>query len=153
MNIGEIKPVNGRLEGHIATRTIDLPRLGLRPVQSTNERAPVFEIVALNVGRRWVQIGALWEATANSSGESFLQGALDDPSLPEPLPIALFGTDAEGYRIAWRRRAMRDDFGSSERSPRREMSGGAMAGGFGASTAGADGSLMSGTDLDDEVPY
>ena len=152
MNIGEIKPVNGRLEGHIATRTIDLPRLGLRPVQSTNERAPVFEVVALNVGRRWVQIGALWEATANSSGECFLQGSLDDPSLPEPLPIALFGTDAEGYRVAWRRREIRDDFGSSERSPRREMNGGGMSGGFGGSTAGADGSLMDGNDLDDEIP-
>lgn len=73
MNIGEIKPVNGRLQGHIATRTIDLPKVGLRPVQSMHERAPVFEVVALNVGRRWVQVGALWEATAKKTGESFLQ--------------------------------------------------------------------------------
>jgi uncharacterized protein (DUF736 family) len=153
MNIGEIKPVNGRLEGHIATRLLDLPRLGLRHVQSSNERAPVFEVIARNVGGRWVQIGALWEATANATGESFLQGSLDDPSLPEPLPIALFGTDEEGYRVAWRRRESRDDFGSSQRSPRREMSGGGTSGGFGDSTAGADGSLMGGTDLDDEVPY
>ena len=33
------------------------------------------------------------------------------------------------------------------------MSGGGTSGGFGDSTAGADGSLMGGTDLDDEVPY
>src|SRR5687767_6561023 len=34
MNIGEFKNVNGRLMGSIATRTIDLPRIGLRPVES-----------------------------------------------------------------------------------------------------------------------
>jgi uncharacterized protein (DUF736 family) len=151
MNIGEIKPVNGRLIGHIATRSIDLPRLGLRPVESTNERAPVFEIVALNVGQRWVQIGALWEATANKTGECFLQGSLDDPSLAEPLPIALFGSDAEGYRVAWRRRDALSGFGG-QRSERPAMGGEAM-GGFGASTAGMDGSYMGGSDFDDEVPH
>lgn len=153
MNIGEIKPVNGRLQGHIATRTIDLPKVGLRPVQSMHERAPVFEVVALNVGRRWVQVGALWEATANKTGESFLQGSIDDPSLSEPLPIALFGSDAEGYRIAWRRREMRDNFGGGERSPREQGNGSEMAGGFGESTADADGSYMGETSLDDEAPY
>jgi len=63
MNIGEFKSNNGRLVGSIATRTIDLPKLGLRPVESDNDKAPVYEIVALNVGNRWVQVGALWEAT------------------------------------------------------------------------------------------
>ncbi|MGA1807937.1 MULTISPECIES: DUF736 domain-containing protein [Sphingobium] len=152
MNIGEIKPVNGRLIGHIATRSIDLPRLGLRPVESTNERAPVFEIVALNVGQRWVQIGALWEATANKTGECFLQGSLDDPSLAEPLPIALFGSDAEGYRVAWRRRDALSGFGGGQRSERPGV-GGEAVGGFGASTAGMDGSYMGGSDFDDEVPH
>ncbi len=152
MNIGEIKPVNGRLIGHIATRSIDLPRLGLRPVESTNERAPVFEIVALNVGQRWVQIGALWEATANKTGECFLQGSLDDPSLAEPLPIALFGSDAEGYRVAWRRRDALSGFGGGQRPERPAMGGEAM-GGFGASTASMDGSYMDGSDFDDEVPH
>ena len=60
MNIGEIKSVDGRLMGSIATRTIDLPRIGLRPVESQNDRAPVYEVVVRNVGGRWVQIGALW---------------------------------------------------------------------------------------------
>ena len=153
MNIGELKNVNGRLLGSIATRTIDLPRIGLRPVQSSNERAPVFEVVALNVGRRWVQIGALWEATATATGESFLQGSLDDPSLLEPLPIALFGTDEEGYRVAWRRRETRDDFGGGARGQRREMGGEDRAQGFGDSTAGPDGALMDAAELDDDIPF
>jgi uncharacterized protein (DUF736 family) len=157
MNIGEFSKVNGRLMGSIATRTIDLPRIGLRPVESQNDKAPLYEVVALNVGKRWVQIGALWEATSNSSGEIFLQGSLDDPSLPEPLPIALFGTDDEGYRVAWRRPQRRDDFGTASRSARRDYDQGGD-GGFGGSTAGSDGGLMEGTgqspaDLDDEVPF
>jgi uncharacterized protein (DUF736 family) len=77
MNIGSFKSVNGQLLGSVATATIDLARLGLRPVESNNERAPAFEIMVLNVAKRWVQIGALWEMTSNSSGESFYQGKLD----------------------------------------------------------------------------
>jgi uncharacterized protein (DUF736 family) len=154
MNIGEFKQSNGRLLGSIATRTIDLPRLGLRPVESDNDKAPVFEIVALNVGNRWVQIGALWEAVAkHTTGEVFLQGTIDDPSLAEPLSIALFGSDDEGFRVAWRRPQRRDDFGPATRSSRREYPS-ADQGGFGESTAGGDGGLVgAGADLDDEVPF
>ena len=154
MNIGEFKLNNGRLLGSIATRTIDLPRLGLRPVESQNDKAPVYEIVALNVGNRWVQIGALWEAVAkNTTGEVFLQGSIDDPSLPEPLPVALFGTPEEGMRVAWRRPQRRDDFGPAARTPRSD-NGGDGQGGFGDSTAGTIGALMTAGDLiDDDVAF
>jgi uncharacterized protein (DUF736 family) len=154
MNIGEFKLSNGRRMGSIATRTIDLPRLGLRPVESSNDRAPIFEIVALNVGNRWVQIGALWEAVAkHTTGELFLQGSVDDPSLPEPLPIALFGNDQDGYRVAWRRPQRRDDFGPAVRSARRDESGDGQ-GGFGESTAGNDGALAgAGAAIDDDMPF
>lgn len=168
MNIGQFKNEDGRLMGSIATRTIDLPRIGLRPVDSSHDKAPIYEVVALNVGGRWVQIGALWEAASNTTGDIFLQGSLDDPSLPAPLPIALFGTLEEGYRVAWRRQQRRDDFGTSVRSPQRGGGGeggssGAMAG-FGDSTAGRDGALMgpglgagamagAGGDLDDDIPF
>lgn len=153
MNIGEFKVQSGRLLGSIATRTIDLPRLGLRPVESDNDRAPVYEIVALNVGNRWVQVGALWEAVAkHTTGEVFFQGSIDDPSLPEPLPIALFGNDEDGYRVAWRRPQRRDDFGPAVRSSRRDYAGDEQ-GGFGASTAGNDGALTDDQPVDDEVPF
>lgn len=154
MNIGEFKQTNGRIMGSIATRTIDLPRLGLRSVESTNDRAPVFEIVALNVGNRWVQIGALWEAIAkHSTGEAFLQGTIDDPSLPEPLPVALFGNDTEGYRVAWRRPQRRDDFGPAIRTARSDYADRSELG-FGDSTAGPDGALAgAGPDPDGDVPF
>jgi uncharacterized protein (DUF736 family) len=161
MNIGEFKSVNGRMLGSIATRTIDLPRLGLREVESSNDRAPAYEILALNVGNRWVQIGALWEAIAkNSTGEVFLQGSIDDPSLAEPLPIALFGSEEEGFRIAWRRPQPRDAFAPLSRgAPPREAEGGAI-GGFGESTAGDDGAMMADDmaggpsgDLGKDIPF
>ena len=145
--------------GWIATRTIDLPKLGLRPVESQNELAPAYEILALNVGDRWVQVGALWEAIAKKTGEVFLQGNVDDPCMPEALPIALFGNDAEGYRVAWRRQDQRDDFGPAVRSPRDNAPSGSGRGddyGFGDSTADANGELSSqgaAADLDDEVQF
>ena len=119
MNIGSFKSVNGQLLGSVATATIDLARLGLRPVESNNERAPAFEIMVLNVAKRWVQIGALWEMTSNSSGESFYQGKLDDPSLPEPLQIMLFGDVEEGYRVVWNRPTARRENLDGSRTGRR----------------------------------
>jgi uncharacterized protein (DUF736 family) len=151
MNIGEIRVVNGRLEGQLATRTIDLPRIGLRKVESMNPRAPVYEILALNVARRWVQVGALWEAFTKKTGEAFLAGNIDDPSLPEPLAIALFQTEDGGYSIAWRRDTLRSDFGGSgfgaanydrmEPAVGGDRYAGGDEGGFGASTAGPEGAF------------
>ncbi|PJG46553.1 hypothetical protein CAF53_20565 [Sphingobium sp. LB126] len=162
MNIGEVREINGRLEGRIATRTIDLPRIGLRKVESMNPRAPAYEVIALNVARRWVQVGALWEAVAKKSGEVFLAGNIDDPSLPEPLAIALFPIETGGYSIAWRRDTLRSDFGGSGFGAANydSMGGGDTdyerggEGGFGASTAEPGGQLVgAGADFDDEVAF
>jgi uncharacterized protein (DUF736 family) len=156
MNIGEIFNQNGRLTGSIATRTIDLPRIGLRKVMSENEKAPVYEILALNVARRWVQVGALWEAASKRTGEVFLAGNIDDPSLPEPLPIALFPADHGGYMVAWRRDTMRSDFGGSMGTSRTNYDdrGSRDEGGFGDSTAGADGELAgAGAPFGEEDPF
>jgi len=157
MNIGEFKLNKGRILGWIATRTIDLPKLALRPVESDNELAPVYEIITPNVGGRVVQIGALWEAVAKRTGETFLQGNIDDPSLPEPLPIALFGTVEEGLRAAWRRQE-RDDFGPAIRTSRNDAPSGPGRRddyGFGDSTANESGELVNDAtaDLDDEVAF
>ncbi|MBI0533033.1 DUF736 domain-containing protein [Sphingomonas sp. TX0522] len=150
MNIGQFKNVDGRFLGSVATATLHLPRLGLRPVESDNPRAPAFEIVTLNPGRVWVQIGALWEASTGE-GEVFYQGKLDDPSMADPLPIALFGNSEEGYRVAWTRntRRNRDNFdnGGQRRSQRRTDDG------FGEGNATESGQLVgAGAGIDDEIP-
>lgn len=144
MNIGQFKSANGQLIGSIATATIDLARLGLRPVESDNERAPAFEIVTLNVARRWVQIGALWELSSNSTGETFYQGKLDDPSLSEPLQITLFGNDEEGFRVVWNRPQPRRENMDGTRQTRRK----ANDDGFGTGNATDNGQLADA----DEVP-
>jgi uncharacterized protein (DUF736 family) len=150
MNIGEISLQNGRLMGSIATRTIDLPRIGLRPVENQNPRAPKFEVVALNIARRWVQVGALWEAETKRTGELFLTGNIDDPSLPEPLPVALFRNETGGYAIAWRRDTLRSEGGNagfgasnydSQSQDDRAGDQDRSESGFGESTAGPDGTF------------
>ncbi len=146
MNIGSFKSVNGQLLGSVATATIDLSRLGLRPVESDNTRAPAFDIVTLNVANRWVQIGALWEMTSNSTGEVFYQGKLDDPSMIEPLQVALFGTEEEGYRVVWNRPAPRRENMDGTRQTRRSRANDA----FGDGNANSDGQLADRTG--DEIP-
>ena len=103
MNIGSVKMNdNGQLLGSIAMMNFDA-KIGLKPVASSNTRAPKFEIVAMNVARRWVRIGALWEKEARDTGEIYLTGNIDDPALPQKLYIAVF-TQADGsYSFAWNR--------------------------------------------------
>ena len=81
--------------------------------------------------------------------------------MPEALPIALFGSIEEGFRVAWRRQE-RDDFGPAVRTARNDAPsgrGGSGDGddyGFGDSTANENGELSSqgvAADLDDEVQF
>src|SRR3546814_7696041 len=69
----------------------------------------LFEVMALTAARSWVKIGALFEQTIRSSGESFYQGRLDDPSMSSPMDIALFANNEDGYNISWTRRRARQE--------------------------------------------
>ena len=103
MNIGSIKRNDrGTLIGRIATLQFTAT-IALRDLNSSNERAPKFEIFALSAAREWVQIGAFFELTSNSTGESFLNGKLEDPSFEKPLYISAFRQPDGSYNIAWRR--------------------------------------------------
>lgn len=103
MNIGTVTPTpSGELLGHMAIMSFDA-RIGFKPVASPSERAPKFEVVALNVARRWVRIGALWEKEARETGEVYLAGHVDDPALPDKLYVAAFRQDDGGYALAWTR--------------------------------------------------
>ena len=133
MNIGEIrKNANGQLIGSVETLTITRT-IGLRPVTSSNPRAPKYEIVALNDQRRWVIVGALFELSSNSTGESFYQGKIDDPSMAQPLYIAAFPREDGTMAVAWQRPRRRDNrLGSSEYGEN-DMFGAEDAGGADAS--------------------
>ena len=115
MNIGTVKRnMNGQLIGQITTIALSLT-IGLRPVTSNNPKAPRFEIVALNAARQWTNVGALFELTMTASGESFYQGKIDDPSMAQPLYIALFAKGEGEYAVAWQRPRRRStEIGASE---------------------------------------
>jgi hypothetical protein len=90
---------------------------------------------------------------------------IDDPSFPEPLSIALFGDERNGFNVQWRRDRDRDaqsgGLGGRSGDGQRQGAGAGslgsrQGGGFaGGSTAGAGGEYTGGgrSDLDDEVPF
>ena len=93
MNIGSIKQNDaGIFVGKIATLTIAMT-MALREVQSSNPKAPKYEVLALSASRAWVRVGALFELFSNGTGESFLNGKIEDPSLAAPLFISAFRLD------------------------------------------------------------
>ena len=104
MNIGTLKAnADGVHIGRIVTMAF-AATIALREFVSTNERAPAFDVMALSADRRsWVKVGALWEYASNETGEMFLSGRIDDPSLDKPLDVALFNQDDGSYNVAWRR--------------------------------------------------
>ena len=101
MNIGTItQNASGTYTGKISTLTVAIV-IALRTVHSANPRAPKFEILALSAARQWVQVGSLFELASNATGEMFLNGKIEDPSLDEPAkPNGLAGTDGLGESSA-----------------------------------------------------
>lgn len=109
MNIGTItQNASGTYTGKISTLTVAIV-IALRTVQSNNPRAPKFEILALSAARQWVQVGALFELASNSTGETFLNGKIEDPSLDKPLYISAFRQEDGSYNIVWSRPNRRRD--------------------------------------------
>lgn len=103
MNIGELtKNANGFYTGKIVTRTLSMV-LALRELHNPNANAPRFEIFERADHGAWVKVGALWEQTGRDTGEAFLQGSIDDPSMDKPLSIACFMRDDGSYAVAWSR--------------------------------------------------
>ena len=110
MNIGTIRATErGHLAGTIATITVAM-NFVLRPVESSNTKAPRFEICTRSPAGAAVQIGALWEQTSKTTGECFLQGRIDDPSMVRPLAISAFRQDDGSYNVAWLRPQHRSGF-------------------------------------------
>ena len=113
MNIGSIKQnAAGIYMGRVSTLAVAMT-IALKPVQSTNPRAPRYEIHALTANKTWVQVGALFELVSNNTGEAFLNGRIDDPSLPAPLQISAFRQEDESYNLVWQRAQKRRDVGTA----------------------------------------
>ena len=147
--------------GKIATREMRFPYLIMRRVEDRqSDSAPVYEIYETNRAGDEIQIGVVWERKMRSNDEVFLSGMIDDPSFREPLSIALFGDETNGFDVQWRREREREQQsggfgGRSSGGNRGGGFGGRSGGGFsGGSTAGPDGGYTGGgRSLDDEVPF
>jgi uncharacterized protein (DUF736 family) len=74
----------------------------LRPARrgSNHPNAPRYEICTRSPAGAAVQIGALWEQTSKTTGECFLQGRIDDPSMARPLAISAFRQSDGSYNVA-----------------------------------------------------
>lgn len=150
------------IAGKIVTRTMRFPLLILRrPDDRGSENPPAFEIFEPTDEGDEAQVGVVWERPMNNRDEVFLSGMIDDPSFREPLPIALFGDELQGFDVQWRRERERkpqpgagnaSGYGQQRRTGGgQRQSGGGFAGG---STAGANGDYVaSRRSLDDEVPF
>ncbi|WP_150293600.1 DUF736 domain-containing protein [Sphingobium estronivorans] len=151
----------GDIIGKIATRRMRFPYLIMKRVEDRqSDSAPVYEIYETNEAGDEIQIGVVWERRMKSNDELFLSGMIDDPSFREPLPIALFGDETNGFDVQWRRERERDAQGSgfgnrTSGGQRQGGFGGRSGGGFsGGSTAGPGGEYTgNGRGLDDEVPF
>ncbi|MBK8631951.1 MAG: DUF736 family protein [Sphingomonadales bacterium] len=115
MNIGTgERNMSGQLIGSIATIGLcsdDRPA----PRHQQQPQGPMLDIVALNAQRQWVVVGALFELAMNATGEVFHQGKIDDPSMDQPLYIAMFAKGDGEYAIAWQRPKRRNtEIGTSD---------------------------------------
>jgi uncharacterized protein (DUF736 family) len=109
MNIGSTRVAQGGFLGMISTLALCV-EVAFVPNTSSNPLAPRYRIRARPVKSLgpWAEVGALFVAKAQS-GKSYLQGKIDDPSLPKPLYLAAFDRvneqtgEIEGHDIAWSR--------------------------------------------------
>jgi len=103
MNLGNLKQnASGIYTGRIATLAVAMT-IALRPWEARKENSPRFEILALTPARSWIRVGFLFEHGSKSTGEAFLQGSIDDPSMNKPLYIACFREEDGSYNVAWSR--------------------------------------------------
>lgn len=78
MNIGElIRNDNGSVTGYIAEPTYDFHNVYLEKVESSNERAPLFNIMTKSPRGRPFRLGSVWERTAKETGETYLGGYIE----------------------------------------------------------------------------
>ena len=145
MNIGNLKKNEAGIHmGRITTLSIAV-FIALSPVNSSNEKAPAFDVMALAADKRsWVKVGALWSFSSNATGEEFLSGRIDDPSMDKPIEVQLFRQEDGSYNVAWRRPVRRASLpsiaaGDGDDLPALPSGNGGDNGGTSHSTAAGDG--------------
>ena len=90
MNIGEmIRNDNGSVTGYIAEPTYDFAHVFLDKVESSNARAPLFDLKTPSPSGRPFRLGALWEYTARETGEVYFSGYIES-GVSGYVPLRIF---------------------------------------------------------------
>jgi len=100
--IGTFTPTkDGGWSGTIRTLTIHVKARFVPNDNRDSDRAPDFRVLS---GR--FELGAAWrERTSGENSREYLRVRLDDPSLPEPLSVAMFeSSGGESAQLMWSRR-------------------------------------------------
>ena len=105
-NIGIMTKQQGILRGTVTTLKFTIADVVFKENDSDNPAAPKYRIGGRQDSKqRYAEIGAEWEKTSEQTGEVYLSGSIDDPSLPEPVYFA--GFDMEGQdgviQLVWTR--------------------------------------------------
>jgi len=89
--------------GTIRTLAIDVKVRFIPNDNRDNERAPEFRVFS---GRS--ELGAAWrERTSGENPREYLNVRLDDPSLSEPISVAMFeAADGRTAQLVWARRRL-----------------------------------------------
>ncbi len=98
-------------------RTLHIQRSGvvLRPLRKASEREPDYRVVQHADGGA-IELGAAWRRRSDK-GQDYLSVLLDDPTLSQPLSVALFpGDDDRMAALIWTRTARK----APEAQPRQE---------------------------------
>lgn len=90
MNIGEMtRNDDGSVTGFIAEPTYDFEHVFLEKIESSNARAPLFNLKTKSPRGRPFRLGAIWERTAKQTGEVYFGGYIES-GVSGYVPLRLF---------------------------------------------------------------
>lgn len=102
--------------GEIRTLSVQRSHVVLRPNSRATDREPDYRVVQFSDGGA-VELGAAWRRRTER-GQDYLSVLLDDPTLAQPLSVALFsGEDDLSANLIWTRPARRAPSAEAQTQP------------------------------------
>ena len=102
--------------GEIRTLSVQRSHVVLRPNTRGSNREPDYRVVQFTDGGT-VELGAAWRRRTER-GQDYLSVLLDDPTLAQPLSVALFpGEDDLSANLIWTRPARRAPSAEAQTQP------------------------------------
>lgn len=97
MKIGSFTRKGDKFTGNLETLTVTR-KLVIEPIESDNERAPIYRIMS---GK--ADVGAVWERDRKEGDGTYYSVKLDDPGFPEPIYGVLHEVSDGNFILIWER--------------------------------------------------